>query len=264
MGHWDSYWQRRREIMLNRYYHDKPVNTILGLYGGDLRGVRVLEVGAGCGADIVQLAHLGAEAYAVDRSAVALDLISELARREQAQVQIYLEDAAALAFPDCYFDVVYHLGLIEHFPDPAPVLREHVRTLRPGGYLLVDVPQTYTWHSLLKRRAIRRGTYAGPWETSYTIGQLKALLKAQGLSVVATYARSYDLRPLLVLRYAYKLGLGFVGKRVVYPLMPGALGRAYDAGWNWFESRRLAYSLCWCVAAVGRVPEWSGSLRLSA
>ena len=94
-----------------------------------------------------------------------------------------------------------------------------------------------------------------------TFLSLTALLAAQRLSVVQTYARSYDIRLLLALRQAYKLGLGFVGKRVVYPLMPGRLGRAYNAIWNWFESRPIAYSVCWCVAAVGRVPGRKLSVR---
>jgi SAM-dependent methyltransferase len=295
---WDDYWRRRREVMLNRYYHDKPIETVLRLYGSDLcerrpthrplkhrrgtsdanghtlsallgrlasgwdpadrirpmRGKRVLEVGAGCGADIVQFAHLGAEAYAIDRSSVALELVCELARREHVGVHAYQGDASCLPFEDGFFDVVYHLGLIEHFCEPVPILREQIRTLRSGGYLLVDVPQTYTLDAIRKRRAIRRGVYRGPWETSYTISELTALLESLGLSVVVTYARSYDFRPLLALRQAYKLSLGFVGKGTIYPLMPGRVGHAYNEAWNWFESRRFAYYLCWCIAAVGRVP----------
>jgi SAM-dependent methyltransferase len=38
------------------------------------------------------------------------------------------------------FDVVYSLGLIEHFTDLTGVVERHVRLVRPGGWLLLGVP----------------------------------------------------------------------------------------------------------------------------
>ena len=90
---WDDYWRRRRQVMLNRYYHDKLIEAISRLFGGHLAGKRVLEIGAGCGADIVRLAHLGVEAYALDLSPVALGLVAELALRERVEVRVYRGDA---------------------------------------------------------------------------------------------------------------------------------------------------------------------------
>jgi SAM-dependent methyltransferase len=37
-------------------------------------------------------------------------------------------------------DVVYSLGLIEHFDDPAAVARAHLRLLKPGGTLIIGAP----------------------------------------------------------------------------------------------------------------------------
>lgn len=41
---------------------------------------------------------------------------------------------------DGTFDVVVSLGFIEHFTDPGPVLDKHVRLLKPGGILVLEVP----------------------------------------------------------------------------------------------------------------------------
>jgi len=38
------------------------------------------------------------------------------------------------------FDVVFSKGFIEHFTDMQPLLDRHLDLLKPGGYLLVDVP----------------------------------------------------------------------------------------------------------------------------
>lgn len=38
------------------------------------------------------------------------------------------------------FDVVYSLGLIEHFADRATIVANHARLVRPGGHLLLGVP----------------------------------------------------------------------------------------------------------------------------
>jgi 2-polyprenyl-3-methyl-5-hydroxy-6-metoxy-1,4-benzoquinol methylase len=38
------------------------------------------------------------------------------------------------------YDLVYSVGLIEHFPDKTDILRSHVRLTRPGGIVLLYAP----------------------------------------------------------------------------------------------------------------------------
>lgn len=42
--------------------------------------------------------------------------------------------------PEHTYDVVYSGGFIEHFEDYMPAVRNHVKLVRPGGYLLLSVP----------------------------------------------------------------------------------------------------------------------------
>jgi len=54
-----------------------------------------------------------------------------------------LSDVVSYARDDAHlnqFDLVYSVGLIEHFPDKADILGAHVRLARPGGLVLIYVP----------------------------------------------------------------------------------------------------------------------------
>ena len=48
-------------------------------------------------------------------------------------------DVRALPFADGALSVVLSGGLLEHFRDPAPVIREMARVLRPGGLFYADI-----------------------------------------------------------------------------------------------------------------------------
>jgi SAM-dependent methyltransferase len=54
-----------------------------------------------------------------------------------------LDDVISFARVDAnreQFDLVYSIGLVEHFPDKADILDAHVRLTRPGGILLLYAP----------------------------------------------------------------------------------------------------------------------------
>lgn len=51
-----------------------------------------------------------------------------------------------LPYPDNSFDTVLSIQVLEHVEDPYAVLSEMLRVLRPGGFLVVMVPQTSCLH----------------------------------------------------------------------------------------------------------------------
>ena len=249
---WDKYWHKRRQKLLNRYYHDKPVNHVLELFSGNVSNIKILEIGAGSGVDIVQFAKLDAEAYALDYSVQSLSMVEDRAEMKKVDVHIINADAEQMPFTDAVFDVVYSLGVVEHFKNPNQFMAENVRVLKRGGYLLVDSPQPFCIHTIRKHILMHFNRYVGGWETQYTVGQLKKMLQDQGLDIVDSYARSYDLRPVLALRQLHKIGLGFIDEKVIYPILPPKMGILYDKIWSWFEKRKIAYYICWCVGVIGR------------
>ena len=113
------------------------------LADGAVSGRRVLEVGAGSGAG-----HARAGARRGRRGRARL-----LARRRWRSSGARrgrqgdpccscAPTRCAMPFRDGAFDVVFHQGLLEHFRDPMPLLRENARVTPRGGRVVVDVPQT--------------------------------------------------------------------------------------------------------------------------
>jgi ubiquinone/menaquinone biosynthesis C-methylase UbiE len=49
--------------------------------------------------------------------------------------------ADRLEFPDAYFDYVTLLAVIEHVHDPAGMIKEIARVLKPGGRLIMTTPK---------------------------------------------------------------------------------------------------------------------------
>jgi SAM-dependent methyltransferase len=57
-----------------------------------------------------------------------------------------IADLASLPFSSGTFDACINIVTLEHVPEPGWVLREIERTLRPGGRLLLIVPQEWEVH----------------------------------------------------------------------------------------------------------------------
>ena len=82
---------------------------------------------------------------------LGLDLSPEaaaIAARENG-VQVVTATLAGACFPDASFGVVTMFHVLEHVLDPCAVLTEVHRVLRPGGRVVLQVPNIDSWQSRL-------------------------------------------------------------------------------------------------------------------
>jgi demethylmenaquinone methyltransferase / 2-methoxy-6-polyprenyl-1,4-benzoquinol methylase len=91
----------------------------------------VLDVATGTGAVARELlAQKGCTVVALDQSP---EMLAEARRRLPAEVTLVEAGAEKLPFPDAAFDALTFTYLLRYVEDPAAILRELVRVVRPGG-----------------------------------------------------------------------------------------------------------------------------------
>ncbi len=107
---------------------------------GRLEGLRALDIGCGPGAFARLLAHRGARVVGVDLSPRMVELAREAAAEAGLADAASFEAADATApggLPRGPFDLVTLVLSLQNMDDPAAVLRNAARALRPGGRLLL-------------------------------------------------------------------------------------------------------------------------------
>jgi ubiquinone/menaquinone biosynthesis C-methylase UbiE len=161
-------------------------------------GGRSLEVGCGSARLSRFLAALGFNAVALDCEAAAVRLAGRRFQAGGMVGDLLLGDAFALPFADESFDVVLSTGLLEHFPDPSPIVGEMTRVLRRGGVFYSDiVPKKF---SLLRAFDRLSSSCSGPWERPFSKKEIEALLSNAGLRRPTVFAAGILLPPLPVVR----------------------------------------------------------------
>lgn len=103
--------------------------------------MNVLEIGYAPGKTLAWVAKiLKAKVAGVDYSESGVEFSKKLFTTLEIDGDLRCEDVFSTTFQPQSFDVVYSVGVIEHFEDPKPIVRQHVTLLKPGGTALIFIP----------------------------------------------------------------------------------------------------------------------------
>jgi len=186
---WDWRWQSfAKKIYLK--INEGVLKEILTTTKGNIEGKRILEVGAGSGSDVIVLAKKGAVGVALDFSKESINICQKLAKQERVVVKTILADCRQIPIESNYFDLVFSVGLVEHFMDPVTILREQLRVLKKGGFLIIDVPQKYNCYTIIKKIRMLTGSFPFGWETEYSVNGLKRITNGLDVKIIRFYGRN--------------------------------------------------------------------------
>ncbi len=119
-------------------------------------GLRVLEIGCGCGSEAERFARASAHYTAVDLTNAALSITKRRFQLEGLDGRFIQGDAENLPFANNSFDLVYSHGVLHHTPDTARAIREVHRVLSPGGRAVIMLYYRDSFNYQVNLRLVRR------------------------------------------------------------------------------------------------------------
>jgi SAM-dependent methyltransferase len=149
VAYWESNWWSKAQPQKLRLYRDFDFEAVrlLGRACRILRQdsaagpIRILEIGAGGSRVLPYVGRkFGCKVFGTDFSPSGCRLLDANLRLQGLDATAICEDLFQSSLSGGWFDLVYSSGLIEHFDDTMAVIREHLQLVKPGGRLVLIVP----------------------------------------------------------------------------------------------------------------------------
>lgn len=119
---------------------------------------RLLDVGCGPGVMTEWLVDNGFEFFGID---ISKEMITRCEKKfgHIRSVHFSVGRIEGLEFPDSFFDIVICMGVVEYLEDDSATIREMSRVLKPGGNLIVTLPNRLSpfnlWYRIVCNRGLR-------------------------------------------------------------------------------------------------------------
>ncbi len=164
---------------------------------------RILDIGCGRGLMLKELKEHGWECFGTEYSAKAAAATSEFLG---IPIQV-TTDIRTCTYPDHSFDVVTLWHVFEHIPNPIEILSEIRRILKPGGLVIIEVPNLSSWQfKIIGQTWIHLD--APRHFFHYSRKSLKSLIETHGFQVDSIHTLSLEFGPFGMLQSLLNLCSG--------------------------------------------------------
>jgi len=175
---WDDYWKNYKVSKAEQWMIGERhalLDRCLDSLGTGTK--KVLEVGCGAGNNILRLHGMRSdvECHGLDFSEVSVEKL-------RGQIPfVHRADCRDTGLPSGEYDLIFSSGLMEHFPDESPLVREMRRIVKPGGLMVTSIPARYSLWQLYKHSQGKNWIHG--YEKSYTRKGLVKVLEQGGWAV---------------------------------------------------------------------------------
>ncbi len=151
---------------------------------------RVLDVGCGTGADIIDFKKMfgrSVEVFGVEVVKLQVELAQEKIKKHGGWAEVKWYDGQTLPFEDNYFDAVYTSDVLGHVADVQSWLAELNRVLKLGGALAMFAESKLGKHAYIRNYLLKRGLNADPHAefhiSLYSKNILREYIEAAGFEI---------------------------------------------------------------------------------
>ena len=142
-----THWIRgeaENQVQLAFKNHWTLFKSLMSKESGYKGGKKVLEIGCGRGSLSCYFSDDGYNCTLVDLSASVLEIAQSIFKKNNLSANFVVGDTNALEFDDSSFDIIYSIGLLEHFEDIERPINEQIRVLNKGGIWFGYIVPKYT------------------------------------------------------------------------------------------------------------------------
>lgn len=178
---WDNIWGEDEIYSSSKYRKMANVKVQRVTFDSTINNSVILEIGCGDGVVLEEFDRLykNNELIGVDISEFAIQRAIE---KNTASISYKVSDARTLPIESEKCDVVYSIGLIEHFntEDLEKVLSEKKRVLKHGGKLVLMVPNKLSFGRIQRKILKKLGKWSFGYQTEFSPTELISMLENEG------------------------------------------------------------------------------------
>lgn len=145
-----------------------------------------LEAGCGMGQWCFYVAEkYGLKSFGVDVAEKTIQKLNDYCGKlNNNLINFIVDDLNDSKIESRFCDMFVSLGVIEHFQDPKPMLKNLHRLLKPGGIGIITVPNVYSMHSITRPILQILNRWDIGYERSFSPRELKNLSLNSGFKII--------------------------------------------------------------------------------